>query len=125
MKPSSAVKKGKAYERKIASWIANLLGIEWGTGKLITIAARGEPGADINLADWAQEAFPFAVECKKQKRYDFHAWIEQAKKNADGRDWLLFAERNHGSTIVIMDGEQWFVREKKHLERKRQSDENS
>jgi len=73
-------------------------------------ALGAERRPSIGPTGWARGSdddgtAPFAVECKRTTRYQLRRqWIEQARRQADGRPWLLVvAEHNDRRPIAVLD----------------------
>lgn len=109
IKTSSAKAKGRYLQKWVCNKISDLLGIPWGKDELIASREMGQSGTDVRLVGYAQEKFPFSVECKYQETWSVPSWIAQAKENQkEGTDWLLIMRKNHKEPVVVMDGERFF-----------------
>lgn len=109
MKTSSAKAKGRRLQQHVMNRISELIGIPCGQDEMIASREMGQSGTDIRLIGKAKRLFPFSVECKNQENWSVHTWIEQAKANETAKEpWLIFAKRNRGDVVVIMDENVFF-----------------
>jgi hypothetical protein len=108
---SIASRKAKARElqKLVAQKISDLTGIKCGKDELIESREMGQAGTDIKLIGEAKIKFPFAVECKRQEKFNLHEAVKQAKANQDkGTDWLVVSRRSNENAIVSMDLDAFF-----------------
>jgi hypothetical protein len=108
---SIASRKAKARElqKSVALKISELTGIKCGKDELIESREMGQAGTDIKLIGEAKIKFPFAVECKRQEKFNLHEAVKQAKANQDkGTDWLVVSRRSNEDAIVSMDLDAFF-----------------
>jgi len=112
MKKRISIKSGKAKGRRLQQWVAKKVSetIDIPYGKDLDIDSRpmGQSGVDVILRGRARDIFPYAVECKAVEKWSIHQWIEQAKSNSEGDNWLLFCKRNHEDPIVVLDADKFF-----------------
>jgi hypothetical protein len=108
---SIASRKAKARElqKDVAQRISNLTGIPCGKDELIESREMGQAGTDIKLIGEAKKKFPFAIECKRQEKFNLHDAVKQAKANQEkNMDWLVISRRSNENAIVTMDLNAFF-----------------
>ena len=108
---SIASRKAKARElqKLVAQKISDLTGIPCGKDELIESREMGQAGTDIKLIGEAKKKFPFAIECKRQEKFNLHDAVKQAKANQEkGMDWLVISRRSNEDAIVSMDLDAFF-----------------
>ena len=108
---SIASRKAKARElqKLVAQKISDLTGIPCGKDELIESREMGQAGTDIKLIGPAKKEFPFAVECKRQEKFNLHEAVKQAKANQEKDiDWLVVSRRSNEDAIVSMDLNAFF-----------------
>jgi len=49
----------------------------------------------------------YCIEVKRCERWALPAWIEQTKREAQGKRWLLMFRRSRQEWFVVMPLEQW------------------
>lgn len=108
---SIAARKAKARElqKLVAQKISDLTGIPCGKDELIESREMGQAGSDIKLIGPAKKKFPFAIECKRQEKFNLHEAVKQAKANQEkDMDWLVVSRRSNEDAIVSMDMDAFF-----------------
>lgn len=118
---SIASRKAKARElqKLVASLISEAIGIPCGKDELIESREMGQAGTDIKLIGPAKEKFPYAIECKRQEKFNLHEAVKQAKANQEERsDWLVVSRRSNEEAIVSMDLNAFFKLFKKSIPQK-------
>lgn len=110
IKPRSAKNKGLSFQKRIASFIGGLIGIDASQDddSLIQSRLSGQNGTDIILRGEAKDRFPFSVECKNCDRINLPEWVEQARQNSGkGSPWLLFIHSRPAGQedLVVMESE--------------------
>lgn len=108
MKVSSAKQKGRRLQKWVAGKISTLLNLKCGPDESIRSREMGQSGVDVVLIGEAREQFPFDIECKNCETWSVHKWIQQAKSNSTGTNWLLFCKRNRTDPVVILDAIRFF-----------------
>jgi hypothetical protein len=110
VKTSSAKAKGRRLQQYVMERIAKLLDQPCGKDTLIASREMGQSGTDIRLIGPAADEFPFSVECKNCENWSVHSWVDQAIDNSTiKRPWLIFAKRNRGKVVVMMDDDTFFA----------------
>lgn len=107
IKPRSAKNRGLNFQKKVAQFIGELIGIEatQSDDSLIQSRLSGQNGTDIILHGEAKEKFKYSVECKDCNSISLSSWIAQAKQNEEeNRPWLLFIHSQllEDKDIVVM-----------------------
>jgi hypothetical protein len=108
---SVASRKAKARElqKLVAQKISDITGIPCGKDELIESREMGQAGIDIKLIGEAKKKFPFAIECKRQEKFNLHEAVKQAKANKEeDMDWLVISRRSNEDAIVSMDIDVFF-----------------
>jgi hypothetical protein len=98
-------RKGHDFERKIAGKLADAL-------KVPVLRNRQERGSGKDGADI--RGLPFHIECKKHKRTNIKAAIEQAiAQHAPGKTPVAITQDDRGRILVTMELHDWldFVKE--------------
>lgn len=106
---SSRKAKARELQKYVAQRISNITGIPCGKDELIESREMGQAGSDVKLIGPAQQAFPFAVECKRTEKLDLFGAIRQAKENTkEGIDWLVIHRRSQEDALVTMKADVFF-----------------
>lgn len=102
--------KGREFQKQICERISDLLGIEWGYEDEKDIQPRlmGQSGVDVILRGEARNQFDWNIECKRTEKWNVPGYIEQAKKNSKGENWLLFMKRSREDAVVVLDAKKFF-----------------
>lgn len=69
----------------------------------ISVPTGSQPGEDIWFSPAFRELFPFSMEMKNVEKISIWKALEQAKKNADGYDFLLAFSRNRSPIFVCVE----------------------
>ena len=100
----SVKRKGREFQKEIATDIAELVGCDTGENELVESCPMSQSGVDIRLRGEAQTLFPFSVECKRQESMSVPKWVEQAKENTIPKtDWILICKQSRRDAIVVVD----------------------
>ena len=110
IKPRSAKNKGLSFQKRIAVFIGDLIGIKASQDddSLIQSRLSGQNGTDIILRGEAKTRFPYSVECKDCDRISLPEWVEQARQNStEDSPWLLFIHSRPAGQkdLVVMEVE--------------------
>jgi hypothetical protein len=108
---SIASRKAKTRElqKLVAQKISDITGIPCGKDELIESREMGQAGIDIKLIGEAKKKFPYAIECKRQEKFNLHEAVKQAKANKEeDMDWLVISRRSNEDAIVSMDIDVFF-----------------
>lgn len=101
IKIRSCKNKGLNFQKKIASDIADMIGIRFEKDGEIDVRNMGQSGTDIILRGNAIKLFPFSVECKNTRRFAY-SFIEQAMANKkENTDWLLVWKYNNNIYTIV------------------------
>lgn len=100
--PSSCKDKGRRFQQEIAGKLIDALHIP---AEDVVSRPMGSHGTDIMLSASARHIFPFAVECKRQEKFDVPAWWRQARRHAEKESLLpmLIMRQNRKEPFVMTD----------------------
>lgn len=105
IKPRSAKNKGLAWQKEVCGYLSAMLGIPYNQqddGCPIHSRESGLSGCDIILRGEARERFDYAIECKAVESIHLAEWVQQAMRNTDENDWMLFIKNRRVGKIVCM-----------------------
>ena len=97
--PLNSRAKGAAGERELVDEL-NRLGLM--ARRTVQYCGKSGDAADI-VIDGCQ----LHVEVKRVERVRLAEWLEQASRDAHGRQWSLFWRRSRGEWMVVMPLSQW------------------
>lgn len=105
MKTSSAKAKGRRCAQEVKEVM--LAHAFWLKDDDIVVTPSGVTGPDLHLSPKAQEAFPFAIECKNQESISIWAALDQTETHADHDKNMpvLFFKRNHSELYCALKAE--------------------
>lgn len=91
--------KGSAGERELADEL-NRLGM---------MARRSVQycGASGEASDLIVQALSVHVECKRCERLRMAEWIEQARRDAKGKPWIVVTRQSRQPWLVVQTLDQW------------------
>lgn len=69
--------------------------------------SMGASGVDILLSPFAQDLFPFSIECKSYKTFAIYKLFEQAYNNNEELTPLLVIKGNNQKPLVILEFEDF------------------
>lgn len=73
----------------------------------IKSAMASETGEDLKLSPAAKRLIPFSFECKNTEKLSVWSALEQAQKNANGRQPAVVFSRNHAIPHVVISLENF------------------
>ena len=101
MKTRSAKNKGRRLQNLIRDKILELFPKL--TSDDVRSTAMGQSGMDIQLSPAAQKAFPFAIECKNNKKFVGYTYMKQAEGNAEKLTPIVVVKADRKKPVVIID----------------------
>lgn len=108
MKTRSAKAKGKRLEK----WVLKILKEQFGfTSDEVRVNIGAETGADIKMASYAEQYFPFKIECKNQEAVGpIYTMYDQAISHCKmgDREPLLIIKKNGKRPLAVMDADEFF-----------------
>jgi len=111
----NSINKGKTFERDIANLLTKVMGIKFHrvpmSGAFSTNNNSNDPRFDGDIFTEDVKYKDIVIECKSyaslevndlfNKKSKFFGWIEQAKTESKGKDWILFIKiKNKGIFMV-------------------------
>ena len=113
---ASAKQKGRILQQYIGKKVAEYLDVKFGPDDPVASRPLGCNGTDIIIAKHLLKRFPFSIEAKNCEKWNFKAFIEQAKKNVlKDTSWALVIKRNHEKPIIVLDFDffmEWIIKQK-------------
>jgi len=104
IKVSSCKGKGRGLQQEVCRRISNIIGIAFDNADdecAIHSREMGQSGVDVILRGEARKKFPFSIECKSVEQISFRDFVNQAKANSKGGDWLLVIKTKSIPEIVV------------------------
>lgn len=114
-----AKRKGNKYELKIAKMIGEAFGVPYEQYYRTPRSGGGSKKGDMTSeSKKMDEIFDFHVECKSEEGWNLKTlfdskiprlpslivgWIEQVKKDAGERDWILVFSKNYYPDLVLIE----------------------
>ena len=87
--------KGANFEREICTLLTDHLGTKVKRNLAQTRGGATE-GSDITFGQWS-------IECKRRARISVYEWLDQARRDADGRTPVVIARADGRKAIAILD----------------------
>jgi hypothetical protein len=110
-----SLKKGHKFELVVAKWLTKITGVPWQR-----IPMSGATATNNNLENWHGDVFTenpqyidLVIEAKSYKKpvmladinnpkSHLNEWINQTKKEAGDKFWLLFFKANYGVSFLLV-----------------------
>ncbi len=106
MKPQSAKSKGRKFQQDIKSMMLSLAP-QLEKDDIIS-TSMGCGGEDLQLSPAARRVYPLVIECKHQKRINWHEAYSQALEHAQKGEPIVVGRRDRESAKVLVDAEFFF-----------------
>jgi hypothetical protein len=100
MRPASCKAKGRRLQQAIVRDI--LQRFPQLTADDCRSTSMGAGGEDVLLSPAARRVVPLSIEAKNQERLNIWASLDQAARNAGGRDVCVVFKKNHGAVFAAV-----------------------
>jgi Holliday junction resolvase len=97
--PLNSRSKGAVGERELADELVRL-----GMMARRTVQYSGKSG---DAADLVVDGLALHVECKRTEQIRMDQWLEQVKRDCNGRPWIICMRQSRRPWLVVQTLDQW------------------